>query len=272
MDSQYAPCVSDRICPPLALLVAAGGGIRIYLHHGNLSEGCRGSAARMAIFTAPNWIWTAICAAIRIVPRRAFRLGTIKLATRAIWSPPNACCAGPRRVASATIRPQIVMPLGETYLQQHRFDDLLADFTVEARRRRARKCRCAGASRLRLSRACTKSTRPGNPRRDAMAAAPGRAQPRDRGRAGGCRRPMTRQAAEAKIDGVVEAKDPKQNEAAADQDRPAVAPQRLRRLRLKVSANALLAANPDLAGRRRWPRRATLAGDEPGCGGDQAGR
>jgi putative PEP-CTERM system TPR-repeat lipoprotein len=109
--------------PALALFSAAAGGY-ILFHHGDLLQEARGRMAQGDMHGAEIDLDTYL----RSHPGNAeasFRLGTIKLAE----ANPVAAERLLRQARAGGYDPAaIVMPLGETYLQQHKFDEVLTDF------------------------------------------------------------------------------------------------------------------------------------------------
>ena len=190
--------------PTLALLVAAGGGY-VYFHHGNLLKDAAARSARGDLHGAE----IDLDSYLRGHPDSAeanFRLGTIKLAEGNLVAAEHLL----RNARRGGYNPaEIVVPLGETYLQQHRYDDLLTDFTVEAAPPAAR------ADTLALRASAYLALHEASPAKQAaaqaMAADPASARPVIVAARIDAATNDT-QAAEAKIDTLL-AKDPKQTEA-----------------------------------------------------------
>ena len=112
--------------PTLALLLAAGGAYH-YLHHGNLLQDAAQRTARGDLHGAELDLDTYL-RGHPDNPEASFRLGAIRLAQGNLVAAERLL----RRAKQGGYDPaKIVMPLGETYLQQHRYEELLTDFTLD---------------------------------------------------------------------------------------------------------------------------------------------
>jgi putative PEP-CTERM system TPR-repeat lipoprotein len=112
---------------PVAALLVAGTGGYWYLHRGNLVTDAQYRFSRGDVFGAE----LDLDAYLRAHPANAeasYRLGIINLAE----NNPVAAERNFRRAIAAHYNPKaIVLPLGEAYLRQRRYDDVLNDFTID---------------------------------------------------------------------------------------------------------------------------------------------
>jgi putative PEP-CTERM system TPR-repeat lipoprotein len=112
--------------PALALLSAAGGAY-MFLHHGDLLKEAESRIAQGDMHGAEIDLDTYL----RGHPGNAeasFHLGTIKLAENNLVAADRLL----RQARAGGYDPAaIVMPLGQTYLQQHKFEELLTDFPAD---------------------------------------------------------------------------------------------------------------------------------------------
>jgi putative PEP-CTERM system TPR-repeat lipoprotein len=112
--------------PIIALLVAAAGGY-VYFHHGNLLKDAAARSARGDLRGAEIDL-DSYLRGHPDNPEASFRLGTIKLAENNLVAAEHLL----RVARHGGYNPaEIVTPLGQTYLQQHRYEDVLTDFPVD---------------------------------------------------------------------------------------------------------------------------------------------